>query len=154
VGADWRSCTSWFVLLERGFYFGRSRCDGSPDLGQGSLCSRFWISGCGQMDKVKTAGVTHKWVNRDREMVSRRYDLMARYIALFDRLPFVPPNIRCTAVERLGLSRGDRVLEIGCGTGNAFPFLQRAIGLRGKIYGVDISPRMLEKAKERCNANN
>jgi SAM-dependent methyltransferase len=62
--------------------------------------------------------------------------------------------MRCTAVERLGLSRGDRVLEIGCGTGNGFPFLQNAIGLRGKIYGIDISPRMLDKAKERCNANN
>jgi ubiquinone/menaquinone biosynthesis C-methylase UbiE len=98
--------------------------------------------------------VTHKWVDCDRETASRRYDLMARHIAFFDRLLFLPPHMRCTAVERLGLSRGDRVLEIGCGTGNGFPFLQRAIGLRGKIYGVDISPRMLDKAKERCNANN
>jgi demethylmenaquinone methyltransferase/2-methoxy-6-polyprenyl-1,4-benzoquinol methylase len=61
---------------------------------------------------------------------------------------FLPPNLRKQAVHHLTLSRGDSVLEIGCGTGRNFPHLYDAVGPTGKIYGIDISPGMLEKAKE------
>ncbi len=39
-----------------------------------------------------------------------------------------------------------RILDLGCGTGLAAPYLSK---FGGRLVGVDISPRMLEKARER-----
>ena len=89
----------------------------------------------------------------DRNTVRRRYDRLAPFIPLFDRLFFVPHGLRRRAVDCLELRRGDSVLEIGCGTGNSFRPLHDAVGEDGRIYGVDISPGMLRKAKARCDAN-
>ena len=71
---------------------------------------------------------------------------------MFDRLLFVPRGLRRQAVECLELRRGDSVLEIGCGTGNSLGSLHDAVGAEGHVYGVDISPRMLNKASARCAA--
>jgi ubiquinone/menaquinone biosynthesis C-methylase UbiE len=46
-------------------------------------------------------------------------------------------------VDRLPLSRGDVVLDVGCGTGLCFELLQRKIGATGTIIGVDEAPEML-----------
>jgi len=73
-------------------------------------------------------------------------------IPFFDRMFFLPRDLRRQAVDHLGLSRGDNVLEIGCGTGNSLPYLRAAVGSAGKIYGVDISPGMLRRARARCDA--
>jgi demethylmenaquinone methyltransferase/2-methoxy-6-polyprenyl-1,4-benzoquinol methylase len=91
--------------------------------------------------------VAQCWVDCDRSTVSQRYDKIAKFIPLFDWLFFLPPSLRQKAVVHLGLSRGDSVLEIGCGTGRNFPYLHGAVGPAGKIYGIDISPGMLEKAR-------
>jgi SAM-dependent methyltransferase len=53
-------------------------------------------------------------------------------------------------IERLawdhGLS-GDRLLDVGCGTGNSFlPFLDRGY----RVTACDISPRMLTRARAKC----
>ena len=55
----------------------------------------------------------------------------------------MPPGFRQKAAERLRLQPGDRVLEIGCGTGRNLPPLRAAVGPTGSIYGVDISAGML-----------
>jgi demethylmenaquinone methyltransferase/2-methoxy-6-polyprenyl-1,4-benzoquinol methylase len=67
---------------------------------------------------------------------------------MFDRLFFVPWNLRKNAARTLGLSRGDCVLDIGCGTGRNFPHLHEVVGPSGRIYGVDISRGMLRKAQQ------
>lgn len=51
------------------------------------------------------------------------------------------------------LRGGDRVLEIGCGTGRNFSYLREAVGPEGRIYGVDISPGMLRQARTLRDAN-
>jgi ubiquinone/menaquinone biosynthesis C-methylase UbiE len=96
--------------------------------------------------------VTYQWADCDRGTVSRRYDRIAEYIPFFDRLFFLPADLRRKAVARLGLSRGDSVLDIGCGTGVNFPYLRGAVGPAGRIYGVDISTGMLGKARQRRDA--
>ncbi|WP_218165494.1 class I SAM-dependent methyltransferase [Methanolobus zinderi] len=45
-------------------------------------------------------------------------------------------------------------MELGCGTGLNFPLLQEKIGNEGKIIGVDITDKMLKKARERVRKNN
>ncbi len=95
--------------------------------------------------------MTYQWVDCDRSTVSNRYNRIAHLIPFFDQLFFVPRNLRKDAARQLGLSRGDAVLDIGCGTGRNFPHLREAVGPEGRIYGVDISPGMLGKARQLCD---
>jgi demethylmenaquinone methyltransferase/2-methoxy-6-polyprenyl-1,4-benzoquinol methylase len=94
--------------------------------------------------------VTYQWVDCDPAFIARRYDRFAGLIGLFDRLLFLPPHLRARAVARLNLKPGERVLEIGCGTGRNFPFLREAVGPTGTVYGVDLSSGMLRRAREGC----
>ncbi len=50
------------------------------------------------------------------------------------------------AVADLGLNEGDRVLDAGCGTGRALPFLRSAVGSEGTVIGADLTPAMLQAA--------
>src|SRR5689334_7008047 len=56
---------------------------------------------------------------------------------------------RKEAVRTLGLTRGDRVVDIGCGTGLNFGSLQEAVGPEGRIIGVDLTDAMLDQARQR-----
>ncbi|WP_298370962.1 tetratricopeptide repeat protein [Azospirillum sp.] len=87
-------------------------------------------------------------------------DLSAAYVrALFDRyadrfdrdllgkLGYAAPELLKAAVDRLGASAGLRVLDLGCGTGLAGVSFRP---LAGFLAGVDLSPRMVDKARERA----
>jgi demethylmenaquinone methyltransferase/2-methoxy-6-polyprenyl-1,4-benzoquinol methylase len=50
-------------------------------------------------------------------------------------------------VARLELAPGDRVLEVGCGTGRNLALLVRAVGREGHVYGVDLSEGMLARCE-------
>ncbi len=99
------------------------------------------------------AKVEYQWVDCDREAVSHRYDRIVNLMVLFEWLLFLPRDLRWRAVDRLALSHGGTVLEVGCGTGRNLPYLHQAVGPNGRIYGVDISPRMLTKAFDLRAAN-
>lgn len=68
------------------------------------------------------------------------YDLLAR------RTPGVG-RVRRRAVERLDLTDGERVLEVGCGTGANLPFLRAGVGSGGRVVGVDLTPGVLDRAR-------
>lgn len=57
--------------------------------------------------------------------------------------------IRVDAISRLGLRRGDTVLDVGCGTGLSFELLHDRVGKGGRIVGIEQCPEMLACAKER-----
>lgn len=50
----------------------------------------------------------------------------------------------------LDLSPGDRVLDLGCGTGAHLPVLREAVGDEGHVLAIDYSPAMVAKATARA----
>jgi demethylmenaquinone methyltransferase/2-methoxy-6-polyprenyl-1,4-benzoquinol methylase len=57
--------------------------------------------------------------------------------------------IRDCGVRALGLSPGERVLEVGCGTGHGLVAISRAVGRSGLACGVDVSSGMTAVARDR-----
>ncbi len=93
----------------------------------------------------------YQWIDCERAAIAARYDRLAPLIEFIDWLFFVPAGFRARAAQRLTLEPGNRVLEIGCGTGLNFPYLRSAVGPHGKIYGVDLSAGMLARARQLCD---
>lgn len=60
---------------------------------------------------------------------------------------------RKMTVNSLELSKGDTVVELGCGTGLNFSLVLDKIGIEGKLIGVDITDKMLNQARKRVNEN-
>lgn len=58
-------------------------------------------------------------------------------------------RLRWEAIATLHLQAGQTVLDIGCGTGRNFPLILEKIGPAGKLIGVDYTPDMLARARER-----
>ena len=56
-------------------------------------------------------------------------------------------------VNALNIEKKDVVLEIGCGTGLNFPFIMKKLGKNGRVIGIDISKKMLIKARSRIKRN-
>ena len=69
-----------------------------------------------------------------------------RYAAVYDAVfgPVLQPG-RKAVLQALGLRPGDRVLEVGVGTGLSLPLYPRDV----TITGIDVSHEMLEKARRR-----
>ncbi len=73
---------------------------------------------------------------------------------LYDQLTWVTflgksDKLRREMVSYLDLYTGDRVLDIGCGTGLNLEAIRDAVGHDGEIDGIDLTPEMLENAERR-----
>lgn len=60
----------------------------------------------------------------------------------------VPSKVNAL-LDVVGLKRGDRVLDLGTGTGVLIPFIEERIDSEGIIRAVDISEGMLEQARRK-----
>ncbi|MGB8953724.1 MAG: methyltransferase domain-containing protein [Candidatus Aminicenantales bacterium] len=58
-------------------------------------------------------------------------------------------KIRIAGLKRLRAQRGERILEIGFGTGHALRTLAQIVGWNGRVFGLDISDGMLRMARKR-----
>lgn len=81
---------------------------------------------------------------------AKRYNISAN---LYYLIGFREQKYREMAVDALRLRGGETVVEIGCGTGLNFPFLGRSVGPQGKIIGLDLTDKMLDRAWERIQVN-
>ncbi|AEM72812.1 Methyltransferase type 11 [Caldicellulosiruptor acetigenus 6A] len=52
-------------------------------------------------------------------------------------------------IDMTDIKEGDTVLDVGCGTGVLEGYLLKKVGKSGKIVAVDISEKMIEKAKQK-----
>lgn len=83
--------------------------------------------------------------------IRKRYDVPAPLYRVIECVFLLPPGIRSQSVAKLELRPGDRVLELGVGTGRNLPHLVRAVGPTGSVLGVDLSPGMLSRARRTCS---
>jgi ubiquinone/menaquinone biosynthesis C-methylase UbiE len=68
---------------------------------------------------------------------------------LQDRTDALIDPLGRVAIERLGVVAGERILDVGCGCGQTLLQLADRVGPSGHVLGVDISPPMLARARER-----
>jgi len=74
------------------------------------------------------------------DRISHSYDLLA------DSNEHVAREKGLTA---LGITEGEKVLEIGYGTGHSLVSLAKAVGATGEVFGVDISDGMQKVSEKR-----
>lgn len=89
-------------------------------------------------------------VNRSRQAARASYDRLSGWYDLLSgasERALIDQGLQC-----LDIQEGEKVLEIGPGTGYALAQLARSAGTNGKVWGVDLSGRMCLRAKARLAA--
>lgn len=77
------------------------------------------------------------------EAIKKAYRRYARLYDLYFGAVFQPG--RKAVIQRMGCHAGQRVLEVGVGTGLSLPLYPKGV----QVTGIDISPEMLERARAR-----
>ncbi len=83
--------------------------------------------------------------------VAPRYD---RVTSIWAKVAFFPiDRYRRQAVAAMNVDEGDTVLEIGCGTGLNFAYIQDRIGPGGRLIALDYTPAMIAQATRKVDEN-
>jgi S-adenosylmethionine-diacylgycerolhomoserine-N-methlytransferase len=87
---------------------------------------------------------------RAKKAVLARYGRLAPIYdwANLERLLYA--RARARAIALLDLRPGARVLDVACGTGVNFALIEQRIGPSGRLVGVDLTPQMLGRARDRA----
>jgi len=86
------------------------------------------------------------WRNADGQT---NVDEMAKSLEARGRTP-AQARLRRRFLKFVPVKPGERVLEVGCGTGVVVRDLAALVGRRGEVVGVDASRRLLERARALC----
>jgi demethylmenaquinone methyltransferase/2-methoxy-6-polyprenyl-1,4-benzoquinol methylase len=86
-------------------------------------------------------------VKRSKEQARSSYNRMSRFYDVLTAHSERRPTQ--AGIAMLGARRGERILEIGPGTGRAILSLAAAVGDPGGVYGLDVSEGMLEVARRK-----
>ena len=86
-------------------------------------------------------------VTRSRIEARDGYDRASRWYRFLEE-PF-ERRAQAVGLDLLHAQPGERILELGCGTGDALVALARAVGGTGHLTGLDLSPGMLGEASAR-----
>jgi len=85
----------------------------------------------------QTTGTTIHWASQ--------YDIFSGLLGM----GLNSPNSRMV-IELANIKPGDRVLDVGCGTGNLTMTAKSYAGPSGKVYGIDAAPEMIEVAQKKA----
>ncbi|MBU0823989.1 MAG: class I SAM-dependent methyltransferase, partial [Alphaproteobacteria bacterium] len=70
-----------------------------------------------------------------------------RWAANLDRLDLMLQDFGDAVIAAAGAQRGERVLDIGCGSGTSTFILAEQVGATGHVLGVDISEQLVDLAR-------
>jgi len=89
--------------------------------------------------------------NFDQSTIERTYQNWAKVYEWLTPIYLLgnEKRLRQETIDALHLQPGQRVLDVGCGTGRNFSLLLEKIGPGGKLVGVDYTSDMLARARER-----
>nr|HID14196.1 methyltransferase domain-containing protein [Anaerolineae bacterium] len=70
----------------------------------------------------------------------------------YDLLTLVPGErqLREMTIELAGIKPGDRVLDVGCGTGRLALLMKSVVGEKGHVAGIDLAPKMVARAQRQA----
>ena len=91
-----------------------------------------------EKDRKAIEWQTSVW-NRISDVYTREID--ERFVPVVDAV-----------IARAGLNPGEKVLDLGMGTGAITERASEAVGPDGRVVGVDISPEMIAAARKRLSA--
>ena len=86
-------------------------------------------------------------VNRSKEAARASYNRLSRWYDLI--AGSTEKKYRDWGLEKLSARPGEKILEIGFGTGHCLVALAKSVGSTGHVIGVDISDGMLAITRER-----
>jgi ubiquinone/menaquinone biosynthesis C-methylase UbiE len=75
------------------------------------------------------------------------YDLLNKF--LFSLLLTKERTVREMTLDLAEVRAGERVLEVGCGTGSLTLAACRRVGASGEVYGIDPAPEMIAAARRK-----
>ncbi len=90
--------------------------------------------------------------------VKKVYSFWGRFPSLYSAQDLITffgrsKTIRSAAIKKMGLKKGNKTLEVACGSGRNFPYIMEAIDKKGFLLGFDYSQEMLDAAKQLSERN-
>ena len=104
--------------------------------------------------RVEEAGIaTHQQthevlrVSRSKEDAKRNYNRLSSWYDLL--VGSTEKTYSRAGVQKLQVAEGETILEIGFGTGHSILEFARSVGESGRVFGIDLSDRMVEISQSR-----
>ena len=73
----------------------------------------------------------------------------------YDYLTFTEKSkFRRKQIGLMNLQKGDKVLDVGCGTGSLSVLSKIVVGEAGEVVGIDIAPKMIHNAQQKASTAN
>jgi len=122
----------------------RRRTDGAPNLGDNTMCNQviatiFCLGAFAGLAAAQEANVAPT-INENFKSASLDVENWATRFTGESREVY---NARMDVVKAMGLKPGDRIADIGAGTGLYTRLFAQAVGPTGHVYANDIAPKFL-----------
>jgi len=88
-------------------------------------------------------------VTASKEEIIAFYD---QFASVYAAVSFWEKEAQEIAITKAGIEEGYKVLDVGCGPGTVITKVAEIVGFSGKVYGLDLSEKMLEEAKKKAQS--